>query len=477
MSEAPTPAAAGRTPSLAARLVLSSIFWSGLIFVVAGVILTALYSRAAERAFDERLQVYLTALVSEMAAPAQSEPRENLGPGDPRFDWPLSGWYWQITRAGQPQAEVRASRSLYGSQLTLPPAAAAGRDTLPDGGRAGYLNGPDDRRHRFVSRTIDFGDEGRFDITVAGPVDDIEAEKREFALYLTLTFALLGLALAGSALLQVRFGLAPLARLRRAVEDVRHGEAERIGGDYPADVAPLAAELNLLIDANRKILDRARTQVGNLAHALKTPLSVIINEAERAAREPDAADLPRVVRDQAGVMRAQINWYLDRARAAALTGALGAVTAVEPVIQGLARALGRIHAERGLAVEVAVEPGLRFRGEAQDLQDLIGNLADNAFKWGRAHVRIAAAALPDARPGMIRIVVDDDGPGMAPDARDTALARGRRLDETTPGSGLGLSIVAELAEIYGGALELGDSPCGGLRATLVLPGGRAPGGG
>lgn len=462
----------GRESSLAERLVISAICWCALILIVAGLILTAIYNRATERAFDERLQVYLTGLVSEMAAPASADGKERVGVGEPRFDLPLSGWYWQIARVGGGPGDLRASRSLFGSQLPpLPPRAARAEAARNDGVRAGYVVGPDARRLRVISRVIDFGEEGRFDITVAGPADEIEAERREFTVYVTLTFVLLGLALALSTLLQVRFGLAPLARLRSAIEKVRHGDSDHIGGSYPRDVAPLAAELNLLIDANRKILDRARTQVGNLAHALKTPLSVIVNDAERIASATDGSDFPARVRDQAAVMRNQINYYLDRARAAALAGALGAFADVAPVVNGLTRTLLRIHAGRDIAVDVTVEEGLRFRGEAQDLQDMIGNLTDNAFKWGRSRVAITAGAISDHDGApTIRIAVDDDGPGLAAEAWADAMARGKRLDEAKPGSGLGLSIVADLAEMYGGTLQLQKSPLGGLRAELSLPG-------
>jgi len=460
-----------RDSSLAERLVISAICWCVLIFVVAGLILTAIYNRATERAFDERLQVYLTGLVSEMAAPVGADGKERVGIGEPRFDLPLSGWYWQIARTGGRPGDIRASRSLFGSQLQpLPPRAARHEATRNDGVRSGYVVGPDDRRLRVISRTIDFGDEGRFDIAVAGPADEIEAEKREFIIYVTLTFVLLGLALALSTLLQVRFGLAPLTRLRSAIEKVRHGDSDHIGGSYPRDVAPLATELNLLIDANRKILDRARTQVGNLAHALKTPLSVIVNDAEQIAGAAGGSGFPTRVRDQAAIMRNQINYYLDRARAAALAGALGAFADVGPVVNGLTRTLLRIHAGRDIALDVSVEEGLRFRGEAQDLQDMIGNLTDNAFKWGRSRVVITAGVMNADGAPTIRIAVDDDGPGLAAEAWADAMARGKRLDEAKPGSGLGLSIVADLAEMYGGALQLQKSALGGLRAELSLPG-------
>ena len=195
---------------------------------------------------------------------------------------------------------------------------------------------------RLVERDIDLGEDGRYVVRVAGPADEIGAEVRRFIFSLTVTFGLLGIALGLTTLLQIRFGLGPLTKLRSALSAIRRGEAERIPGDYPRDIAPLAQELNLLLDTNREILDRARTQVGNLAHALKTPLSVIVNEVGTAPDEVAAR-----VREQARIMRDQVNYHLDRARAAALAGTLGTITEVEPVVAGLVRTFERIYRDKG----------------------------------------------------------------------------------------------------------------------------------
>ena len=223
--------------------------------------------------------------------------------------------------------------------------------------------------------------------------------------------------------------------------------------------------MNLLLDANREILERARTQVGNLAHALKTPLSVIINEAADPTPELTAR-----VSEQAQIMREQMDYYLNRARAAALAGTLGAATEVGPVLQALARTFGKIYRDKELALEVGAVDGLRFRGERQDLEEMAGNLVDNACKWARSRVEIRADLSEEKGRSVLRIAVDDDGPGLPADAREEAMKRGRRLDETKPGSGLGLSIVSELAAIYGGTLTLGPSGLGGTRAELSLAG-------
>jgi signal transduction histidine kinase len=322
---------------------------------------------------------------------------------------------------------------------------------------------------RVVERDIDLGEDGRFVVRVGGPADEIDQDVRRFIFALTITFALLGVALGATTLLQIRFGLAPLLKLRSAVTDIRRGEADRILGEYPRDIAPLARELNLLLDTNREILERARTQVGNLAHALKTPLSVIVNEVAGGPGE-----LASKVQEQAAVMRDQVNYYLDRARVAALAGRLGIITDVAPVIAGLVRTFERIFSDKKLAVEVSIPAGARFRGERQDLEEMAGNLIDNACKWARSRVEVRVEAVRDEDRARIHITVEDDGPGLPAEARAEMLKRGRRLDETKPGSGLGLSIVADLAALYRGSLSLEAAALGGLRATLDLPGDASP---
>ncbi len=307
------------------------------------------------------------------------------------------------------------------------------------------------------------GEDGRFTVAVAAPSDELDADIRDFRFALTMTFVLLGLALVASTIVQVRFGLRPLARLRSAVGMVRTGETPRIVGQYPPDLAPLAGELNLLIDANHEILDRARTQVGNLAHALKTPLSVVLNEAEAGE-----GHLAETVKTQAAVMRDQVQYYLDRARAAALSGALGGVTEVVPSLDALIRTFAKISQGRGIAGGHNVSTGVRFRGDRQDFEEMLGNLLDNAFKWAESTVAVSLDPAP-AGSGRIVLLIDDDGPGLPDDARADMLKRGRRLDEGTPGSGLGLSIVVDLAKLHGGELSLERSPLGGLRARLTLP--------
>ncbi len=435
------------------------------ILLVAGLVLSTITRRTAEMRFDDELGAYLRVLVADIATPGETSRTDPGQLGLPQFELPLSGWYWQITRLDAEAPEIRSSRSLYTARL--PKLADHGVEAGLGGARAGYARGPDERVLRILERVIDVGDTGIFLVQVAATTEELDSEIARFEIGLAVTFALLALALAGSSVLQVRYGLKPLRHMREAVAAVRRGEAERIGGAFPQEIAPLADELDLLVTTNRNVVERARTQVGNLAHALKTPLSVIINEAAQ-----DRGPLAEKVEEQAGIMRDRLAHYLDRARAAVSAQGIGLATEVGPVVAALLRTFEKIYAGRAVAFTASLQGNVRFQGERQDLEEMIGNLADNAGKWAASRVTVTVAPRPprglDAR-AYFRVTIDDDGPGLEPELREKALERGGRLDETKPGSGLGLSIVADLATLYRGGLTLETSPAGGLRAELTLP--------
>jgi signal transduction histidine kinase len=354
--------------------------------------------------------------------------------------------------------------------MSLPHLASLGISSAPGGARAGYAQGPEGQELRIVERTLDLGQDGRYLVAVAGDAAEIENEIYSFDSALLGTFAVLAVVLLLTTTFQVRFGLAPLKRISSGLAAIRAGSAERLEGAFPQEIAPLARETNALLDANREIVGRARTHVGNLAHALKTPISVILNEA--SAHGPDSFALK--VREQTEIMRDQVTRHLERARLAARIAVVGTVTEVREVVTALARTMEKIHHHRGIAIDIDAPEGVRFRGERQDLEEMVGNLVDNAFKWAQSRVAVEvfserADTKEDRRT--VRILIDDDGPGLSPQQREQVARRGRRLDETKPGSGLGLSIVVELASLYGGAVSLGTAPIGGLRAELILPGG------
>jgi signal transduction histidine kinase len=455
-----------RVNSLALRLFVSATAWAVVILLITGVVLSSLYRQAVERAFDRRLGVYLRTLVADVASPDEAPDKFPQSLGEPLFELPLSGWYWQVTRLDPGKTEVRASRSLWDGGL--PHLQDLGIAASVSGSREGYVAGPEDQRLRLAERNIDLGDEGHYLVAVAGDAAEIAEETRSFDQALVVTFSILAAVLLLTTMFQVRFGLAPLKRISDSLAAIRSGSAERLAGKFPEEIAPLARETNALIDANKEIVERARTHVGNLAHALKTPLSVMVNEASARGRDPFALK----VLEQADIMRDQVARHLERAHLAARLTVVGSITEVAPVVNALARTMEKIHREKTFAIEVHADEQARFRGERPDLEEMIGNLVDNACKWASSRVMIEVVTErpdPVSAGQVVRIVVDDDGRGLSPSEREQVAKRGRRLDETKPGSGLGLSIVVELAGLYGGGLTLGTAPIGGLRAELVLP--------
>ena len=451
--------------SLAFRLFISAAFWSSAILLVAAVILTTLYVHDSEVAFDRRLNIYARALIADVASSDETGHNEIGQLGDPLFLIPFSGWYWQITRVDGTAEDLRSSRSLSASKL--PKLADLGISGEVGGLSSGYFTGPDKRHLRMVEQTIDTGDHGVYLVQVAGNAEELNADVHLFELRLGVAFFLLVSALVGSVAVQLRFALRPLRVLQDGVAMIRQGQAETIEGIRSPDLAPLAAELNLLLLSNRDIIERGRTQVGNLAHALKTPLSVVFNEVRA-----DASPLARKIEEHATVMKMQVDLYLERARAVTRANIFGASAHVKPILDALIRTFSKIYPAKRFALATHVATDLCFRGEKQDLDEILGNLLDNAGKWASRQVNIRVESEPvNAVTGrrFFLIHIDDDGVGLTTQQCLEATKRGRRLDETVPGSGLGLSIVVELAAAYGGALTLGRNGSGGLRATVRLP--------
>ncbi len=450
-----------RRNSLAFRLVAFAAAWTLVVIPVAAFLLLSLYRQALERNFDARLNVTLTSLIASSAGQGGAGPSEPANLGEPQFTIPFSGWYWQIKSLASGATPLFVSDSLLDQPLALPSAAGVAADqTLT---RRAYLPGPQGQQLRVVEREIRPAGPSTqpYSYAVAGDGAEIARDLGAFRTMLIAALAVLGLGLVLATLFQVRFGLAPLRAIRKELAAIRAGDAEKLEGEPPQEIKPLQQELNALIASNREIVERARTHVGNLAHALKTPLSVISNEA-RDAKGPLGAK----VIEQAEIMRTQITHHLDRAQVAARAGSIGDITDVESVLGGLKRALDRIYAGKGIDLRMTAEPGLKFQGEKQDFEEMVGNLIDNACKWASALVSVTAARKEDGR---LEVLVDDDGPGLAAEERAAAIKRGQRLDETKPGSGLGLSIVADLAHLYKGRFALEPSPLGGLRARLDLP--------
>ncbi len=458
--------------SLTWRLLLASALWAALVLTLTTIVLVRLYRDDASATFSIRLEEALSGLLETSISPGVTTPVVPREYGDKLYNSPLSGYYWQVEPADGKGGNRQSSQSLVGEQLKFPFETAK-----PLADRRGILVAElvdaEGDHLRLLQQEYTFtSDQGgrRYSFVVSANLNELDRAVINYRRQLMLALGLLGLGLVAATLFLVRWGLSPLRAIERGLTAIRSGEKTQLEGEMPDEIRPLQREINALIKSNHDIVERARTHVGNLAHALKTPLSVLSNEA-KAGSGPLAAK----VGEQVEIMRDQVTHHLDRARMVARVGVIGDLTDVKPVVEGLARTLEKIYGrDRDMSVSAECPESVRFQGEKQDLEEMLGNLMDNACKWAKSEVEANVEALPKADKlarAFFRITVDDDGPGLTPEQRAAAVQRGKRLDETKPGSGLGLSIVTDLVGLYGGKLELAESPLGGLRAAVVLPAG------
>jgi len=452
--------------SLWLRLTLAATLVSVIMLVAAGFLLVNLFSNAVEQNFDKRLQTVLDGLLSGVEIVGDNDLRIKGEISDSRFRLPLSGWYWQITSVDAENEHGLFSPSLLEGRLALSKKDLAQRDETEIA--RFFLTDQKGTKLRVLEQRFTlFGGAQTYSFVVAGNFDELKEEITTFTGALIIVLGLLGVGLLGAIMVQVRYGLKPLRDLRRELTEIRRGNREKLEGDFPVEIKPVADELNLLVLANVEVIERARTQVGNLAHALKTPLSVLANEA-RTSKSPLASK----VSEQTEIMRSQVDLYLDRARRAARAQSIGASTNVREASDAIARTLRRINRDSDLEIDVECKPDVRFSGERQDFEEMLGNLMENASKWAARKIIVSAHTLtpkPGDKRKWIEVTVGDDGPGLSADVRQQALVRGKRLDETKPGTGLGLSIVSETVAMYEGKIELGESQLGGLLVTLKLP--------
>ncbi len=460
----------GWAASLRFRLLAATLVALSVALVLAGLLLSGLFRQHVERQFEDTLRLQLDQLTASVNFNAAGDPQpmpQTLP--DPRWQQPYSGLYWQIDGegggGGPEQRGLLRSRSLWDTALTLP------ADALLDGAvHAHQIAGPLGVRLLLLERSVHAAEqpERRWRLVVAADTRSLEVAVTRFsgmlAAYLVLLFLLLVLA----ALAQVYVGLRPLRALEQAVINVREGRAQRLQGQFPAEVQALSDDFNLVLDRHAEVVERARRHAGNLAHAVKTPLAVLA----QVAAQDTAPALSRLVQEQVQIATRHIDWHLARARAAGAQRLPGQRTAISPALGGLIRVMQRVHAARGLLIECDTSldnTDWAFAGEEQDLQEMLGNVLDNACKWARQTVRVSVAAVAGASPPQLRVCIEDDGPGIDEALRQQVLARGVRADESVPGSGLGLAIVADLVQLYGGSMQLGTSTLGGLKLELYLP--------
>ncbi len=438
--------------TLTLRLIGTSIVWVVASLLAAGILLVLLFRDHIERRFDAMLVGYLEELVAASELADTGALTLAWTPVDPRFNRPHSGWYWQILQGENAAAQ---SNSVWHSRLDI---------TAPrpgSGPQIQQFTDPGNQLARALVEDITLPEaETHFTFVVAAPVADIERDVKEFTSNLTITLSALGIGLLCAVLFQVGFGLQPLRAMQRALADIRSGRSDRLPETFPDEVQPLVTELNALLDHNAALLDRARVQSSNLAHGLKNSLTVITNEAREVKGKQG-----RILRDRAASMANGIDRYLSRARAGGPGTALGARTAVRDVVEDLRFSMDLLFKDRALDIRVSGLDGLSFKGDRQDLEEMLGNLMDNACKWARTEVLVRG----EQAGGRVVIAIEDDGPGISEEQQAKVLQRGRRLDETVPGNGLGLDIVRDVAELYRGTIKLGRSRLGGLSVRLDLP--------
>ena len=440
------------------RLVTISAVWTVVALVIGGYLLSLVFRDTLEQNFDDRLNGLLDNLIGISLDDETTELNFSRTMVDPRFEQPYSGWYWQISPEG---FNPIRSRSLWDVNLEVDSSDEAILTRIRE------VTGPEGQLLRVIERDIIIPDSDviyRFAVAV----DTIEINEQAIRFDNILLFGLsaLGIGLLAASLLQVFLGLRPLGHIKETLGQVRRGDTEYLPTDFPSEIQPLADELNALIDHNNEIIARSRTQVGNLAHALKTPLAVLRNEA-RMNEENAMSD---TVKKQTDNMHKHVDHYLKRARAAANVKALSGHSQIIPSIQNIARALKKIHQDKVINVkEVAPNIKMIFKGDANDFEDMVGNLMENAAKWASKEVIVECEKFENK----LKIKIFDDGPGIAKKERDAVFTRGERLDEQKPGTGLGLSIVKDLSNLYGGTIQLDDNPKikgkSGLVATLILP--------
>ncbi|GAD22331.1 HAMP domain-containing sensor histidine kinase [Acidovorax sp. MR-S7] len=445
--------------SLRLRLLAGTLAWLLLSIAIAGWGLRALFLDHIAQQLQAQLLLQLDQLTAAVEWGADGRPAVPPMAADPRLEQPLSGLYWQIDQLGDaPRMAVARSRSLWDQALSLPPA--------PEGYR-GYrvLDLHDAQGHRLlaVARTLQLPDDAAppLRLAVAGDRALLDEPLQGFTRMLLMALGMLAAGLALAVVLQLQLALRPLQLLRQQLAAVRGGASARLQGPFPRELQPLATEFNHVLAENADMVQRARTQAGNLAHAVHTPLSVLANAAAQAP-----GPLGTLVREQVESARRQVDYHLARARAAAAVRATGLATPVLEPVRALLRTMQQLHAARGLRFELAPQAqDAAFRGEPQDLYELLGNLIDNAGKWARSRVVV------DVRRegGQLCFTVDDDGPGIPQAQRERMFERGVRLDERRPGAGLGLDIVRGLADTYGGSVQAGPSALGGACLRLHLP--------
>jgi signal transduction histidine kinase len=447
--------------SLTFRVIAFSTIWAVVALIVIYTVIATLYRQASERGFESLLSAHLFNLIGSVGV---SEPGVLTGGpdlGDLRFSEPKSGWYWSVEPVSQGLSGGLRSLSMTEaipspSTTEVPFNTSFQRNYRMEGIAGEEIEVLENEFVLDAKNRI-----ARF--RVMGNRSELEHEIGIFDRRLLTYLSLFGFGMIAINAIAILMGLRPLSRVRAALAMVREGSAQRLDGKFPAEIEPLANETNALIDNNRRIVERSRTQVGNLAHSLKTPLAVLLNEGRALGGVKG-----KLIVDQAEAMQSQVEHYLQRARVAAQRDSVVYRTPVVPVLQRMVRVMTKLGPDTQLSLALPTSE-IVFGGEREDLEEVVGNLLENAMKWAKAEVRVSVETAPNSgTAGEFSIAIVDDGPGIPEEKARDALKRGKRLDETKPGTGLGLAIVADLIKEYGGQLMLERSALGGLKAIVQL---------
>ncbi|KGY12218.1 histidine kinase [Vibrio tubiashii] len=430
--------------SLKSRLVLAAIVWLTAMVIAAGVSVPSQVFNYMTDDAKSQLSVYM----DEIAAAIEADKSGNLtlasSLSDPRFNRPYSGLYW----SAQTKTDLLRSRSLWDQQITI------------DNKVKEYV-GARGEKLIFIKTKLYYPDyDGPIDVLIGVDEQPIEDTVHDLMRQLWIILALLYFGVLAVIMLQVQWSLSPLSKMQIELSQLRNGDKTSLDEDYPKEVAPVVSDLNALLFHYQELLDRARNHAGNLSHALKTPLSVLRNEISSLDIQNRDQLLPSVHQIQS-----QIDYHLGRARMAGSKNILSVRANPAERVDAISMAFDKVYAERGVTLINELDSEIEVAVDPTDLDEMVGNLLENAYKWSSNMIRVHSV---EGEPGTIDIIIEDDGPGIAEEDMQQVLKRGVKLDETTPGSGLGLNIVNEMAHSYRGKLQLANSLIGGLKSTLTL---------
>lgn len=442
----------GPSRSLAFRIIASSGAWLVTALAITALLLVDSYQDHAAQYLDSHVTIHLEEMLDASQLSATGEYTLAFEPSDPRYLELRSGWYWEVRQSDK---TLTHSKSLGDSRLEIGDIQPSSEVQVHE------LNGPFNKKLRMHVVAIEYTPEFEPIIFLStAPISGLKNESTSYSNQVFGSFLLLGIGLLVAVFVQVRIALRPLRAIKADIARIREGKASKLPISELEDVQTLVDELNNLLEHNAVLLKRARNQLGNLAHSVKNPLSVIKNEAKSMQDERGS-----LILKQTSDISKNIDHYLSRARTFGTEKVLGARSEVKTAVNDMVYVMQRIHKDEGLIIDCRDFPECWFRGEVQDLEEVLGNLMDNACKWAESSVRVDVEAAADR----IVITVEDDGPGIPDQQIENVMLRGHRLDESKPGHGQGLGIVKDIVALYGGTLTLERSSMGGLKVTVNLP--------